>query len=63
MNDDIMDKILDRYGPIGLIIVIFSGLAVLFAWIIVSLMYPILFTLPVLIAIWMIWSVTKDNKK
>lgn len=63
MDDDILDKVMDRYGVVGLTIVIISGLGILFAWIILSLIYPIFFAFPILLAIWMVWSVTKDNKK
>ena len=56
MSEDILDKVMNRYGVIGFI-VFATSVGVLFAaWLLVSLFYPPVFLAPILVSGWMIWT-------
>lgn len=50
-------EIMYRYGMLGVLAVILSLGVLLFLWIIVSALYPVVFLTPVLIVGWMAWKV------
>ena len=58
MSDDLIDKILDRYGTFGAFAVVLSSVILLLIWIAVCVQYPVAILIPVLITGWMVWKVT-----
>lgn len=58
MNNDILDKVMDRYGVIALLVFTISVVVLLIVWLFVSSLYPPAFFAPILAAGWMMWRVT-----
>ena len=58
MSDDILDKVMNRYGVIGGFVFAISVGVLFAAWLFVSFFYPPAFFAPILAAGWMMWRVT-----
>ena len=64
MFGDTIEEILDRYGFLGALALVLALAVLLMVWIAASVIYPIVFLTPVLIAIWMVWRVKgQDDEK
>ena len=57
MIGDTIDKILDRYGLLGALALVLALVVLIHVWLAASVIYPVAFLTPVLIAIWMVWRV------
>lgn len=58
MSDDLLFKIMDRYGFLGAITVGLSVVSLWLIWIAVCVQYPVAILTPVLVMFWMVWKVT-----
>ena len=62
MGDGIIGKILDRYGFLGALALALASVVLVNVWIVASVIYPVAFLTPVLIAIWMVWRVRGEKR-
>jgi cobalamin biosynthesis protein CobD/CbiB len=63
MIGDTTEKILDRYGFLGALTLMLALVVLILVWIAASVIYPVAFLTPVLIAIWMVLRVKgQDNE-
>lgn len=58
MSEDILDKVMKRYGLIGVLAVAISVCVLFVSWLFASYHYPPAFFAPILAAGWMLWRVT-----
>lgn len=61
MTDDPIERVFDRYGVLGIIVLVIAVLALFAVWLIVISVFPVALSVPVLIAAWMIWNVRGDD--
>lgn len=57
MTDDPIERVFDRYGVLGIFVLVIAVLALFSGWLIVISVFPVVLSVPVLIAAWMIWNV------
>ena len=62
MSDGIIGKILDRYGFLGALALALASVVLVNVCIVASVIYPVAFLTPVLIAIWMVWRVRGEKR-
>ena len=57
MTDDPLERVFDRYGVLGIFVLVIAVLALFSVWLFVVSVFPVALSVPVLIAAWMLWNV------
>jgi len=61
MTEEIIDKILDRYGVLGGLTLVLALMVLILVWIYLCIVYPIFIFVPVLLAAWMVGKVMGEK--